>query len=1147
MELHGQFDPKIIENEIRGYKKLIGYDEFFKKEIDIRQNKELIGYVDGPPTMNGEPHVGHLRGRIIKDLWFRFQTLKQNKIIFRPGWDTQGLPVELQAEKELGLTGNKTENINKVGIQKIVETCKSIVKKYNKKWMEVDELLGMSFDYENGYWTFHDDYIEREWSYLQTAWNNGILQEGFRVVAFCPSCQTSLSNSEVNQGYTTVEDPSFYYKVRLVDEDAYLIVWTTMPFTLITDELIGINPDANYVYVETDNQLWIIGETRLEQLMNELHIEFYKIKKIIKGKDLDGKYYIHPLLDLIPELKKLADSKSIHFIVSEDFVDITTGSGIVHLSPANGEEDFNIAKKKNIPIFVPIDDRVVFTEQAGAFSGYFVRDTDDKIVQIMKDLKASIKIGKIKHQYPTCWRSQHKLVWLARREYFYMIDKLGDKPIEAAKDVEYFFEAPKNRFIEIIKEKVPWCISRERIWGTPIPIWICSSCKHKELLSDKNELVNRSSNLVRDKNNNLILKLDKDQQYNEIVTVNDDDISSTDNGQHFELHRPWIDQIKIKCSKCNALMTREPYVLDTWHNSGAAPFASFNDSDYKKLIPALFLTEGIDQTRGWSYSLLMQNVILKNEPIAPFKSFLFQGHILDEKGNKMSKSAGNVIDANLMLEKNSVDLVRFYFIWKSSPIEALNFSLKEMTSRPYQILSTLYYLHIYLKQNSVLDNFDRSTHDLKWVIKNNLLETPEKWLLSVLQNLIKNINSLFENCRFHEATKAIEEFIINNVSQTYIPLTRNYIWNDSVEELNRRLTIFSILDYVLEKIDIILHPISPFLTEYLYLNCFSKIKNLKEVDSSKDSVLLSKWPEFETYLIDQDLENIFEKIKTIISLANSARMKAKIKRRWPVTEMVICSILDKETLTQSKNNNNYNNNTANYYDHNKFATELAKNDISEILKNQLNVQSYKVKQIYTSNTAEKVLEMINANLPILPLISIIRKSVAPQVKSDIGKVISEFEKLDKVEVLHTLKTAKKFRLIYDNPSSSSSSFIDLYEKDLEISFSVKESYVYAEKENLMIFMSTNRDQNLITQGLVRDLARNLQQLRKEKSYNPTEILSTAYIADLEKDEVSSLSLHTNDLTYLVRVQSVVLSEEKREGIEYKTIEIDGREISISIN
>jgi isoleucyl-tRNA synthetase len=652
--------------------------------------------------------------------------------------------------------------------------------------------------------------------------------------------------------------------------------------------------------------------------------------------------------------------------------------------------------------------------------------------------------------------------------------------------------------------------------------------------------VNRSSNLVRDEKRNVIFKLEEKDNCKEENILSATSKNSYTDKEHFELHRPWIDQVQINCSKCNSLMTREQYVLDTWHNSGAAPFASFNDYEYKKLIPALFLTEGIDQTRGWSYSLLMQNVILNNEHISPFKSFLFQGHVLDEKGNKMSKSAGNVIEANLMLERNAVDLIRFYFIWKSSPIEALNFSLKEMTSRPYQILSTLYYLHIYLKQNSFLDNFDRVVHNLNWVISNNLLETPEKWILSVLQNLIKNVNFSFENCRFHEGAKAIEEFIINNISQTYIPLTRNYIWNDSVEQINRRLTIFSILDYVLEKIDIILHPVSPFITEYLYLTCFTKIKNLRESWSPRSSILLGQWPELEASLIDQGLENTFEKIKTIISLANSARMKAKIKRRWPITEIIICSLSEKELSLHSKNTMEHDNN----YNYDQLNRDLSRDDISEILKNQLNVQSYKVKQIYASNTVEKILEMLNANLPILPSINIIRKSIAPQVRSDIGKVVTEFEKLDKREILDTLKDFQKFQLIYDKTLSSS---VDIYEKDLEISFSIKDDYIYTEKENLIIFMPTSRDQSLIIQGLVRDLARNLQQLRKEKSYNPTEILSTAYIMNLEKDEISSLSQHINDLTYLVRVNSIVLSEETKEGIEYKNIEIDGRKIGISIN
>src|SRR5690606_4228411 len=428
MEFDTKFEVKAIENEVRSDLDHLDLRAYLENEL---AGKELMGYIEGPPTMNGEPHAGHLRGRIIKDLWYRFNTLRKKKVIFRAGWDTQGLPVELQAEKELGLTGSKAENVTKVGIEKIVETCKRIIHSYNEKWIAADKLLGMSFNYEKAYWTFRDSYIEREWQYLKKAWESGVLREWFRVVAYCPSCQTSLSNAEVNQGYETVEDPSFYYKVKLADDDAYLIVWTTMPFTIVTDEMVGANPKADYNYVRINNgdggERWIVGADRMPELMKELRVEDYVVEKAVKGRELDGKHYVHPLLHMIPGLAELAQTGSIHFVVAEDFVDTATGSGLVHLSPANGEEDFEVAARRNVPIFIPIDDRVIFTEKAGAFKGLFVRDADMKVTQAMKEAGVSVKLGKIKHQYPTCWRSHHKVVWLARREYFYIIEKLGDK------------------------------------------------------------------------------------------------------------------------------------------------------------------------------------------------------------------------------------------------------------------------------------------------------------------------------------------------------------------------------------------------------------------------------------------------------------------------------------------------------------------------------------------------------------------------------------------------------------------------------------------------------------------------------------------------------------------------------------------------
>ncbi len=1067
MEFNTKFDVKAIENEVRNYLDNLDLRAHLENEL---AGKELVGFVEGPPTMNGEPHAGHLRGRIIKDLWYRYNILRKKKVIFRAGWDTQGLPVELQAEKELGLTGSKAENVSKVGVEKIVETCKKIIHSYNEKWVAADKLLGMSFNYEKAYWTFRDEYIEREWQYLKKAWESGVLREWFRVVAYCPSCQTSLSNAEVNQGYENVEDPSFYYKVKLTDENAYLIVWTTMPFTIVTDEMVGTNPEADYNHVRANGENWIVGADRMEELMKELRVEDYAVQKTIKGSDLEGRHYVHPLLHLIPGLAELASTGSIHFVVAEDFVETTTGSGLVHLSPANGEEDFEIAAKRNVPIFVPIDDRVVFTEKAGTFKGLFVRDADMKVVQAMKEANASIKLGKIKHQYPTCWRSHHKVVWLARREYFYIIEKLGDKPLEAAQNVEYFFEPPKNRFVEIIKEQHPWCISRERVWGTPLPIWSCSKCGHKEALFSRADIVRKAIELP--------------------------------DGQDFELHRPWIDRIKINCEKCGATMQREQFVLDTWHNSGAAPYASLTDEEFNDLIPATFLTEGIDQTRGWAYTLLMENVIMNEAGIAPFQSFLFQGHVLDEKGNKMSKSLGNVIEARALLSDNPVDLVRLYFIWKSSPIESLNFSLDEMKTRSYQILSTLHNLHVYFKQNSGFDKFDHDKHNLQWVADGNLLGQTEVWLLSKLQGLITEVTDSFSRCRFHEGAKAIDEFIINHLSQTYVPLTRNVIWDDSVENLDRRLAVYSVIGHALMQLDIMLHPLSPFITEYLCLTCFEK----------KSSILLASWPTHDEKLVNIKVESAFDVIKEIVSLANAARNLAGLKRRWPIKQVMICG-------------------------HGVKSLDIE--GFSDALKSQLNTGEYKLVEMPGGSQVEKVVGLLDGKMPISFSVALVRKNVAPRVKADIGKVSQAFESADKLSVLNSLRLGS-YSLAFDDKT------VDLSPSDVEITYKASEGYSSSERDDLVVFISTTRDKDLTAKGLLRDLARQLQQLRKERQYNPTDILNAAHAAGLDDEEVTTLSAMRDELIYLVRVKSAVLSKEPLDNVNYKTIEIDGREFKISV-
>ena len=1065
MELGNEFNLKNIEQTTRDYLSKLDLQELINESPN---KQEKIIFIEGPPTLNGEPHAGHLRGRVFKDLWYRFNTLDGKNVVFNAGWDTQGLPVELQAEKELGIKNGKSEITTPQQIENLVAECKKIVSKFHKKWIDVDEKLGMSFNQENAYWTYKDEYIEREWQLLRHADENGILTEGYRVVAYCPSCQTSLSHSEVNQGYEMVQDPSLYYKVKLEDQDVYLIVWTTMPFTLVTDAMVGFNPNEEYVYVSVSNETWVVGKIRLEEFMKEAKIEDYKILKTVIGSEFEGKKYTHPLLENISGLERMSKQENYHITVAEKFVDVDTGTGIVHLSPANGEDDYNIAMKRKVEIFSPIDDEVKFTQDAGKYAGMFVRDADEEIVRDIKEKNKLVKIGKIKHKYPLCWRSQHKLVWLARREYFYMLDRLGDKAVDAAQKVEYFFDQPKNRFLEIIKEKHPWCISRERFWGCPLPIWKCTKCENIEKLFSRKEIIDVADDLP--------------------------------DGPDFELHRPWIDRISIKCKKCSAKMQREEFVLDTWHNSGAAPFASLSDDEYKNTIPAPFFTEGIDQTRGWAYTLLIENVILNNKDVSPYNSFLFQGHVLDEKGNKMSKSTGNVLDASDLLNKYPVDLVRFYFMWKSSPIETLNFSTKELMSRPYQILSTLFHIHLYFKQNSEYDKFKINEITVGWAKENDMLTSTDTWLLSKLQKTIEISTKSNSECKFHESASTIEDFLINSLSQIYIPITKPELWNDDETKKDRRHVIYAIIAEALKTLDILIHPFSPFTSEYLYTTTFG----------DKESILLETWPESTLALVNDSVEESFDIMNEIVSVCSAARMKGKLKRRWPLKHAIICV----EKGLQKK-------------------IEL----LSELLQSQLNVEDYKIIELENHEGIAEILEMKKSGVPVTPKIELNRKTIGPKAKQNLGKLLEIFSETKPDEIIQGLEKDGLFT--FDTNGIE----ISLDTNDFIIEFDIQEDFAFSRRDNLIGIISTTRNEELMTKGLIRDLARRLQALRKERGYNPTDVLDTASILDLDEESLTMLKNKTEELSFLVRVKQVNFTQTCK---KYKDDDIDGQKIKISV-
>ena len=1015
-----------------------------------------VGYVEGPPTLNNQPHVGHIRGRMMKDLWYRNSTLDGENIVFRGGWDTQGLPVELQAEEEMGLSGNKWEDLQKVGVENLVRKCKELIGRYRGYWEEADDLLGLMMDHKKAYMTYRDPYIEREWTYLASAWRSGLLEEGFKVVPYCPKCQTALSAAEVTLGgYEKLEDPSLYFKAR-TEDGAYLVLWTTMPFTVVTDELVGVKPDSDYEYVAVGGETWVVNSGRKVALAEELGVVFGETIRRTKGKELEGLKYEHPLLDLIPGLQKQEFREKVHRVVAEDYVDVTTGTGLVHMSPANGEEDFGVATRRGVPVFAPFDDRVRFTEDAGSFAGKFARDADEEVVRALREKGALVSAGRIVHDYPVCWRSDDRLVWLARREYFYMVDRIRPLVVRAAEKVEYFFDGPKNRFLSGLADSPPWCVTRERVWGTPLPIWVCEECGGKTAAFSRDEIVKLASELP--------------------------------DGPRFELHKPWIDRVVLRCQSCGGKARREPFVLDAWHNSGAAPYASFTDVEFRKLVPVEFLTEAIDQTRAWAYTLLLLNVIRSGKALAPYKAFLFQGHVLSATGGKMSKSEGNAVWALDFLRNNSADVTRFWVLSKSPPDSSMNFDVKEMSGRPYQVLNTLYHLHLYLQQNGAVDGYDPARHTLTWAAKRKALTTVDRWVLRKLEAAEKETRDALRSGMFNEAAKALEEMVIVHLSQTYVRLVRNELWKDEPKERGRRLAVYAVLGSTLRKVDELLHPISPFATEYLSQELFAAKRWARPLLASgrpKQKVVGSRVAE-ET--VDFAL--------AVEEACNSAREKAKLKRRWPLREAKVLVRPSSEA-----------------------AAKRARSTVS-ILCN--------VKGASVGTSAAR----FPARFRLTPNSS----RVGALFKERTREVLALLRPFDGMDALQAYWSGKPVRFgSFDVPLSV-----------FELVTTPEEGFEVAEKGGIFVALPKGRDQKLVAEGLVRDLARRLQALRKERGFKPTALLRSASISGLEEEDVELLEPLKEEIAFLVRVKKVELVRGERTGKRWSESDLDGRPVYLEV-
>jgi len=833
-----RFDPLKVEEIVREFWK---QNRIKEKWFTPPESKDKIfRMLEGPPTTNGLMHVGHMRGRTFKDVMLRYKRLKGYYVWTPGGWDEHGLPVEWEVEKNLGFKTKK--DIEKYGYENFSKACSDLVDHYLKFWVEDSERLALWLDYKRAYETRKTWYINHVWAFVKYAYERGWLVEDYRVVPFCPRCETSLSDAEVALGYSTVKDPSIFVKLRLLGEDnTYVVIWTTTPWTLIDNEAVAVNPGFKYAKVKVGEEYWIVARDLAPALMGAFDITNYEIVEEFYGDELEGLRYEHPLKEEVPVHEEHEEPN--HTIILADFVTLEQGTGCVHIAPAHGPEDFEVGRKYGLLIFNTLKHDGTFDEKAGKYSGLYFKEASKEVIKTLKKKGLLILHDIIEHEYPLCWRCDTPLVYVADKQWFLKVEPIKEILLKENSHVKWYPSWARKRFNDWLESARDWCLSRSRVWGTPMPIWRCTKCGEIVVIGSLKELEERSKQKIKDP------------------------------------HRPWIDSVTLKCPVCGSEMRREPFVLDCWLDSGLAWIAGINGlvnrEEFEKRFPYDWITEAVDQTRGWFYSLLFTGVMWKGA--SPYKSVLCQGHVLDKHRRKMSKSRGNVIWARDLFRRWGADIPRLYVTSKAAPWDSVAFDIDELRDvrRTLTILwNSVRFADTYME----LDKFDPKVHDLAKY--KEVLTLEDKYLLSRINSLIRELEDDLERMNLHLAARKLMRFIVEDLSHRYIRLVRRRVWVEA--ETENKYACYATLFYALKRIIILASIFVPHLTEYLY-----QVFVRKYDKTAYESVHLDKWPVIDEEYINKDIEECMDLVFKVFTDVAEARQKAGVKLRWPLREVVI--------------------------------------------------------------------------------------------------------------------------------------------------------------------------------------------------------------------------------------------------------------------